>query len=115
MRLRSLLSALVSSFIDGVDRLQNDEVAAHRASLADVVASAFDSLYLDFQSILEVCSADEGGVDCLQLTEGCQERFVLCLWCLVTIDVQVDNACSLSTSRVFSIKIGITFVRSLVY
>lgn len=62
LRLDSFLSTTVPRFVKRVACLVSDEVAANRARLTDVVASAFDSLEMDLQFIAELlCAPERGG------------------------------------------------------
>lgn len=52
----------VFGFVDRLAFLVSDEEDGHLARLADVVASAFESLRIDLQPIVELLRAAERGV-----------------------------------------------------
>lgn len=103
LRVESLLSSSVSSFVDRVTSFVSEEVAAYHATLTDLVASVSDSLESDSQSDVDLLCAAEHGGRCVQLTERRQERLLLCPWNLVTIDMQVSHVSLLVTSVVSSL------------
>lgn len=59
--------------------LVSDEVFAHLEILTDVVASAFDSLELDYWYIVQLLRTAEQELKCLRLAQRGQQRLSISL------------------------------------
>lgn len=103
LQLALLLSSSGFCFVHGVDRLVNEEIAAHRVWITGVVALASDSLELDLRSIVELLrTVEQRGRVCTAKSRRLKRLFT-CLWFLETTDQKVNHEYALSTTVIFSI------------
>lgn len=92
----------VSGFAHGVACLFRDEVVAHHTKLMNVFRSAFDSLEWETLSIGEFVSPAERVRGVSSTNPGTSET-LSGLLTLLTVNMQVSDACQFSTKVVISL------------
>lgn len=98
--LKSLLASSVFNFDNRVDRLVNNKVSSHCARFSYVVNSAFESLEMDPQSIVELLrAAYRGGRMFTASPETLESLSFMPL--VPRIDIPDRHVCTLSKSIVF--------------